>query len=134
MAKHYKELIVAEIVNRMRAPPGSAGLAQPIRHIPLSYDNTNSEASALRLVLTLFPDWEHAAGHIEFERFTDGITNTVGLLFFTPQSSILALRGSTAHCWQCSSSKPSSRGLAPVRYRLTTRRYCCERMERAQTS
>lgn len=48
-----------------------------IRHIPLSYSNAESQTSALRLVLTLFPEWEHEEGKVEFIRFTDGITNTV---------------------------------------------------------
>lgn len=53
-----------------------AGL-DSLRHIPLSYNNADSQASALRLVLTLFPDWEHTEGKVEFIRFKDGITNTV---------------------------------------------------------
>ena len=48
-----------------------------IRHIPLSYNNAESQTSALRLVLTLFPEWEYEEGKVEFVRFTDGITNTV---------------------------------------------------------
>lgn len=48
-----------------------------IRHIHLSYNPADSYTSALRLILTLFPDWEHAEGNVEFLRFTDGITNTV---------------------------------------------------------
>lgn len=48
-----------------------------IRHIHLSYNPADSYTSALRLILTLFPDWEHAEGNVEFVRFTDGITNTV---------------------------------------------------------
>ncbi|MCJ1254307.1 hypothetical protein MMC24_002122 [Lignoscripta atroalba] len=47
------------------------------RHIPLSHNSTDSQASALRLILTIFPDWEHTEGDIEFNRFTDGITNTL---------------------------------------------------------
>ncbi|KAI1910548.1 hypothetical protein LOZ53_004368 [Ophidiomyces ophidiicola] len=49
----------------------------PLRYIPLSYNHTDSQASALRLVLALNPAWERAAGKIEFVRFTDGITNTL---------------------------------------------------------
>ncbi|KAI9827450.1 MAG: hypothetical protein M1832_004799 [Thelocarpon impressellum] len=45
--------------------------------VPLSYNSADSRTSALRLVLTLFPAWEHADGEIEFVRFTDGITNTL---------------------------------------------------------
>lgn len=48
-----------------------------LRYIPLSYNHADSQASALRLVLALRPEWEHAEGKIEFVRFTDGITNTV---------------------------------------------------------
>ena len=48
-----------------------------VRLIPLSYANTESQSSALRLILTLCPDWENAQGNIELVRFTDGITNTV---------------------------------------------------------
>ncbi|KAK4178849.1 kinase-like domain-containing protein [Triangularia setosa] len=49
-----------------------------IRRIPLSYDSTNSEESALELVLTIRPDWADAASNkVEFVRFTDGITNTL---------------------------------------------------------
>ncbi|PGH21537.1 hypothetical protein AJ80_03205 [Polytolypa hystricis UAMH7299] len=47
------------------------------QYIPLSYNHADSQGSALRLVLALFPDWEHADGKIEFVRFTDGITNTL---------------------------------------------------------
>ncbi|WEW55790.1 ethanolamine kinase [Emydomyces testavorans] len=47
-----------------------------VRYIPLSYNHADSQASALRLVLALRPEWEHAEGKIEFVRFTDGITNT----------------------------------------------------------
>lgn len=60
---------------------------QEIRYIPISYDNAASDESALRLCLTLFPEWESSEGEIEFVRFKDGITNTVsarkspGLLF-----------------------------------------------------
>ncbi|EQL37638.1 ethanolamine kinase [Blastomyces dermatitidis ATCC 26199] len=48
-----------------------------LRYIPLSYNQADSQASALRLVLTLNPHWEHSEGNIEFIRFTDGITNTL---------------------------------------------------------
>jgi ethanolamine kinase len=49
----------------------------PIRYIPLSYDGTNSEESALRLVLSIRPDWQSPDSNVEFIRFTDGITNTL---------------------------------------------------------
>ena len=48
-----------------------------IPYLPLSYSNADSQTSALRLILTLFPDWENSDGKIEFIRFKDGITNTV---------------------------------------------------------
>lgn len=48
-----------------------------LRYIPLSYNHADSQASALRLVLSLNPDWEGPGNQIEFVRFTDGITNTV---------------------------------------------------------
>lgn len=46
-----------------------------IRFIPLTYNQAESQTSALRLILTLRPEWED--GKIEFVRFTDGITNTL---------------------------------------------------------
>ncbi|KAM5432465.1 putative ethanolamine kinase [Microsporum ferrugineum] len=48
-----------------------------VRCIPLSYNHADSQASALRLVLTVNPHWKDAQGRIEFVRFTDGITNTL---------------------------------------------------------
>ncbi|KXG46845.1 Choline/ethanolamine kinase [Penicillium griseofulvum] len=52
-------------------------LAPDFRYIPLSYNHADSQASALRLILTLNPDWEGPGNKIEFVRFTDGITNTL---------------------------------------------------------
>lgn len=46
-----------------------------VRFIPLTYNQAESQTSALRLILTLRPEWED--GKIEFVRFTDGITNTL---------------------------------------------------------
>ncbi|KAH7330309.1 kinase-like domain-containing protein [Rhexocercosporidium sp. MPI-PUGE-AT-0058] len=48
---------------------------EKVRFIPLAYNPTESQTSALRLILTLRPGWED--GKIEFVRFTDGITNTL---------------------------------------------------------
>lgn len=48
-----------------------------IPFIPLSYNHAESQASALRLILALMPQWQHTDGKIEFIRFTDGITNTL---------------------------------------------------------
>ena len=52
-------------------------MIQDLRHIDLWYDSADSQQTALRLVLTLFPDWEDSKDTIEFVHFTDGITNTV---------------------------------------------------------
>lgn len=57
--------------SKLNAEPG-------YRRLPLSHNSADSQASALRLVLTLFPDWETADGKVEFIRFKEGITNTVG--------------------------------------------------------
>ncbi|KAL8972900.1 MAG: hypothetical protein Q9183_000289 [Haloplaca sp. 2 TL-2023] len=51
--------------------------ATNFQKIPLSHNSADSQASALRLVLSLFPDWETAEGQIEFIRFKEGITNTL---------------------------------------------------------
>jgi ethanolamine kinase len=58
-------------------PPaaGSRPGTGKIRFIPLTYHQEESQTSALRLILTLRPEWEN--GKIEFIRFTDGITNTL---------------------------------------------------------
>ncbi|KAH7095745.1 kinase-like domain-containing protein [Paraphoma chrysanthemicola] len=48
-----------------------------LRHIPLYYDNSDSQNSALNLILTLRPEWRQSKDTIEFVRFTDGITNTL---------------------------------------------------------
>lgn len=47
----------------------------PVRFIAQTYTSSDSEASARRLILALRPDW--SAQHLEFVRFTDGITNTL---------------------------------------------------------
>lgn len=61
----------------MTSTSTNAEISKDLRFIPLSYNNADSQTSALRLVLTLFPNWENDEGKIEFIRFTDGITNTV---------------------------------------------------------
>lgn len=48
-----------------------------LRHIPRTYDNSDSHNSALQLILALRPEWQDTVDTIEFVRFTDGITNTV---------------------------------------------------------
>jgi ethanolamine kinase len=56
---------------------GSKAGTSKVRFIPLTYNQAESQTSALRLILTLRPEWEHVEGKIEFIRFTDGITNTL---------------------------------------------------------
>ena len=63
----------------MSSNGSNSNASSDIRNISLSYNNADSQTSALRLVLTLYPDWEHGDGAIEFIRFTDGITNTVSV-------------------------------------------------------
>ncbi|RGP59570.1 ethanolamine kinase [Fusarium longipes] len=49
-------------------------------HVPfldLAYDNNESHDSALKLILTLMPDWASENSNVDFVRFTDGITNTL---------------------------------------------------------
>ncbi|KAI5279567.1 hypothetical protein KEM54_004117, partial [Ascosphaera aggregata] len=60
----------------MTATPSSE-VVSALRYIPLSYDHTDSENSARKLVVALFPEWDTAEGDVEFIRFTDGITNTL---------------------------------------------------------
>ncbi|CAG9939321.1 unnamed protein product [Clonostachys rosea f. rosea IK726] len=48
-----------------------------IPYLPLRYDNHDSQATASKLVLTLIPEWGQGDSRLEFERFTDGITNTL---------------------------------------------------------
>jgi ethanolamine kinase len=49
----------------------------PLRYIPLSYNNSESEDSALRLVYAIEPKWREEEGVVEITKFTDGITNNV---------------------------------------------------------
>jgi ethanolamine kinase len=53
------------------------GYPVPLRHIPLSYNNSESEDSALRLVYAIEPKWREEKGVVEITKFTDGITNNV---------------------------------------------------------
>lgn len=59
------------------AASASNGVHSHVRFIPLSYDSSDSQRSAMKLILTLFPQWAADEAHIEFIRFTDGITNTL---------------------------------------------------------
>ncbi|GAB1196397.1 hypothetical protein APSETT444_005667 [Aspergillus pseudonomiae] len=51
-----------------------------LRYIAQSYNHADSEASALRLVLTLNPHWDGPGNNIEFVRFTDGEMKSHALL------------------------------------------------------
>lgn len=62
----------------MSPPTKSNGTHDQLRHFPLTYSNESSEKSALTLIYSLRPEWEHSEGPIEIVRFKDGITNTVG--------------------------------------------------------
>jgi ethanolamine kinase len=65
------------------SPSATSGHDEPggIRFLPLSYDSADSQASATKLILALRPQWAPRAdgseNHLEFVRFTDGITNTL---------------------------------------------------------
>ena len=49
-----------------------------LRQLALSYEtDAGSKTSALRLIHTLFPEWEQGEGPVEFIPFKDGITNTL---------------------------------------------------------
>lgn len=47
-----------------------------VRFLPITYDSSDSQ-SALKLILSLFPDWASDDSKVDFVRFTDGITNTL---------------------------------------------------------
>ncbi|KAL7806199.1 kinase-like domain-containing protein [Trichoderma gracile] len=47
-----------------------------VRFLPVTYDSSDSQ-SALKLILSLFPDWASDDSKVDFVRFTDGITNTL---------------------------------------------------------
>ncbi|OAA43039.1 Protein kinase-like domain protein [Beauveria brongniartii RCEF 3172] len=47
-----------------------------MRFIPFTYDPADSQASALKLIHAIAPHWAND-DHVEFVRFTDGITNTL---------------------------------------------------------
>lgn len=61
-----------------------------IKTLPLAYDPANSEDSARKLLITLNPEWICSPGPIEFERFKDGITNTVCSGLDHPNSRLLS--------------------------------------------
>lgn len=47
-----------------------------VRFLPITYDSSDSQ-SALKLILSLFPQWASDDSKVDFIRFTDGITNTL---------------------------------------------------------
>ncbi|KAH0542513.1 hypothetical protein FGG08_003109 [Glutinoglossum americanum] len=47
------------------------------RYLPLSYAPLEPSASALRLILAIFPSWEDPDGEVEITRLTEGTTNTL---------------------------------------------------------
>ncbi|RFU36046.1 hypothetical protein B7463_g359, partial [Scytalidium lignicola] len=53
------------------------GSLKPVRFIPLTYNQAESQTSAIRLILALRPEWGDGNSKIEITRFTDGITNTL---------------------------------------------------------
>jgi ethanolamine kinase len=71
----------------MGSTEAQTDLTPDFRYIPLSYSHADSQASALRLILTLNPDWEGPGNNIQFVRFTDGITNTVRLSHYRLQKT-----------------------------------------------
>lgn len=60
--------------NGIRPRRGSAAVA----FVPLTYDSTDSEASARRLIHSIRPEWDaQTSNTLKLVRFTDGITNTL---------------------------------------------------------
>jgi ethanolamine kinase len=53
------------------------GVVGHVRFISLEYDSSDSDASALKLVTELRPEWKEPGSNVEFVRFTEGITNTL---------------------------------------------------------
>ncbi|KPM38121.1 hypothetical protein AK830_g8437 [Neonectria ditissima] len=56
---------------------GQDGQNSHVPFLPLTYDSHDSQNSALKLILTLAPDWASEDSRVDFVRFTDGITNTL---------------------------------------------------------
>jgi hypothetical protein len=70
---HFLALTMSQLNTMSKAKSSCDSL----RFIPQYYDNSDPHNSALNLILTLRPDWRESKDTIDFERFTDGITNTV---------------------------------------------------------
>lgn len=110
----------------MSANGYSNGVSGDLRYVPLSYNNAESRTSALRLVLTIFPDWEHSEGDVEFVCFTDGITNTVCI------SQAGLLHWPLLRVQNLSFSKPLNEGQATPMSRSIKKRCFYERTGREQ--
>ena len=74
----FLQLVVAMSPSVIRTESDQS-VSSSFRRLDLTFDSANSEASARQLIFSLNPEWEFTDGPVEFERFKDGITNTVGL-------------------------------------------------------
>lgn len=63
----------------MSAPICNGDNSVQTRHLDMIFDSNNPNASALGLIYALYPKWQNDEGPVELTRFTEGITNTVGL-------------------------------------------------------
>ena len=59
------------------APNGTSAVMPRVPILPLSYDSSDSQGSALHLIRAVRPEWDSPASNVKFVRFTDGITNTL---------------------------------------------------------
>lgn len=59
------------------APNGLSATIPKVRCLPHSYDRSDSEASALRIILAARPEWAVPTANVKLTRCTDGITNTL---------------------------------------------------------
>lgn len=59
------------------APNGASTVVPRVPILPLSYDNSDSQGSSLRLIYAVRPEWDSPTSNVKFVRFTDGITNTL---------------------------------------------------------
>lgn len=76
MVVNFADIPTTDIPTHKTMAAKTNGIVLP-RRIHHKYDIEQGDASALRLVLALKPDWEESKEHIHFTRFTEGITNTV---------------------------------------------------------
>lgn len=63
--------------NGVNGTNGDHGSQSQVQYFDLAYDSGDSQDSAMKLILTLKPDWASDDSKVEFIRFTDGITNTL---------------------------------------------------------